>query len=405
MGQEIPNNKFLYLTPEKFIDIKINQLRNTMKKTVRLIVLLLLASNVTFSQQTSFIFTMKKDIACTPVRNQSATNTCWCFSGISMFESELLRMGKPAYDLSEMYIVRHTYEKKADMYARRHGTSSLSGGGEYGDLITGASEIGLVPDDVYPGLNYGEIKHNHGEMDGVLKGYMDALIKSPKLTTAWFTGFNGILDAYLGKMPDTFTYNGKTYTPATFMKELGLNPNDYIVITSFSHHPFYKPCILEIPDNWADGYFFNLPLDDMMQVIENSVNNGYSVAWASDVSDRGFSMKEGVAIVPEKNWTDMTDAERSSAFNGPQPEKIITQELRQKEFDNYSTTDDHGMHIVGIATDQTGNSYYKVKNSWGVTGKYDGFIYVSKPYVALRTTNIMVNKAAIPAAIAKKMGL
>jgi bleomycin hydrolase len=242
-------------------------------------------------------------------------------------------------------------------------------------------------------------------MDGVLKGYMDALVKSPKLTTAWFAGLNGILDAYLGKIPATFTYEGKNYTPLSFMKELGLNPNDYAIITSFSHHPFYKQFVLEVPDNWAAGYFYNLPLDEMMQVIDNSVNNGYTVAWASDMSDRGFSMKEGVAIIPEKNWTDMTDAERLAAFSGPHPEKVINQELRQKEFDNYTTTDDHGMHIVGIATDQMGNSYYKVKNSWGVMGKYDGFIYVSKPYVALRTTNIMVNKAAIPTAIAKKMGL
>ena len=376
-----------------------------MNKILRLVILVLLAGTMAYGQDSGFTFTMKKELACTPVKNQSATNTCWCFSGISMFESELLRMGKPVYDLSEMYIVRHTYEKKADMYARMHGNSTFAGGGEYGDLVSGSTEVGLVPDAVYPGLNYGEVKHNHGEMNGVLKGYMDALIKSPKLTTAWFAGFNGILDAYLGKIPATFTYEGKNYTPASFMKELGLNPSDYAIITSFSHHPFYKQFVLEIPDNWAAGYFYNLPLDEMMQVIDNSVNNGYTVAWASDMSDRGFSMKEGVAIVPEKNWTDMTDAEKSAAFSGPHPEKVITQELRQKEFDNYATTDDHGMHIVGIATDQLGNSYYKVKNSWGVMGKYDGFLYVSKPFVALRTTNIMVNKAAIPAGIAKKMGL
>jgi bleomycin hydrolase len=376
-----------------------------MNKILKLAILLLLVGPMAYGQETGFTFTMKKELACTPVKNQSLSSTCWCFSGISMFESELLRMGKPVYDLSEMYIVRHTYEKKADMYARMQGNSTLSGGGEYGDLLSGASEVGLVPDVAYPGLNYGEVTHNHHELDGVLKGYMDALIKSPKLTTAWFAGFNGILDAYLGKIPANFTYEGKNFTPASFMKELGLNPNDYAIITSFNHHPFYKQFVLEIPDNWAAGYFYNLPLDEMIQVIDNSVNNGYTVAWASDMSDKGFSMKEGVAIIPEKNWTDMTDAEISVAFSGPHPEKVISQELRQKEFDNYSTTDDHGMHIVGIATDQLGNSYYKVKNSWGVRGKYDGFLFVSKPYVALRTTNIMVNKAAIPAAIAKKMGL
>jgi bleomycin hydrolase len=189
------------------------------------------------------------------------------------------------------------------------------------------------------------------------------------------------------------------------MKELGINPDDYVLITSFSHHPFYKPFVLEIPDNWAAGFFHNLPLDEFIQVIDNSVMNGYSVGWASDMSDKGFSMKQGVALIPEKNWNEMKEDEALKVFNGPHPEKIITQEIRQKEFDNYSTTDDHGMHIIGLATDQAGNTFYKVKNSWGITGKYDGFIFVSRAYVMLRTTNIMVNKNAIPAAIAKKMGI
>jgi bleomycin hydrolase len=314
-------------------------------------------------------------------------------------------MGKKQYDLSEMYIVRHTYEKKAEMYARMHGSSNFAGGGEYGDVITGVREAGLVPDAAYPGLNYGETSHSHGEMDGVLKGYMDVLVKRSKLSTAWMSGLKGILDAYLGKNPSTFTYDGKSYSPASFTKELGLNPDDYICLTSFNHHPFYMEFVLELPDNWAAGLFYNVPVEDMMQIIDNSVMNGYSVAWASDVSDRGFSMKEGMAIVPAKNWNEMTPEESAKAFAGPQTEKVITQELRQKEFDNYSTTDDHGMHIVGIAADQAGNTFYKVKNSWGITGKYDGFIYVSKAFIALRTTNIMVNKNAIPSAIAKKMGL
>ena len=376
-----------------------------MKNLIRLSVLLLLTSTQAFSQETGYNFTTKKDIPCTPVKNQSATNTCWCFSGISLFESELIRMGKKPVDLSEMYIVRHTYEKKTDMYARMHGSSTLAGGGEYGDVISGSREIGLVPDDAYPGLNYGEKKHNHSEMDAAMKGYMDAVIKSPKLTTAWLAGVNGILDAYLGKMPAGFTYEGKTYTPASFMKELGINPDDYFVFTSFSHHPFYKQFMLELPDNWAGGSFYNLPLDEFMQVIDNALANGYTVAWASDMSDKGFSMKQGVAIVPEKNWNEMTEEETAKAFSGPKPEKAITQELRQKEFDNYATTDDHGMHIVGLATDQAGNTFYKVKNSWGVMGKYDGFIYVSKAYIMLRTTNCMVNKSAIPSAIAKKLGI
>jgi bleomycin hydrolase len=376
-----------------------------MNKLIKLSLLFVLLGTLAFGQETGYVFTLKKDLPCTPVKNQNATSTCWCFSGISMLESELLRIGKKPYDLSEMFIVRHTYEKKAQMYARMHGSSTFAGGGEYGDVLNGWREVGLVPDAAYPGLNYGEIKHNHSEMDGALKGYMDAVIKGSKLTTAWFAGINGILDAYLGKNPESFTYEGKTYTPASFTKELGLNPDDYVLLTSFTHHPFYKQCVLELPDNWAAGSVYNLPLDEFIEIIDNSVNNGYTVAWASDMSDKGFSMKQGVAIIPEKNWNEMTEDELSKVFNGPHPEKVITQEMRQKEFDNYTTTDDHGMHIVGLATDQAGNTFYKVKNSWGVMGKYDGFIYVSKPFVMLRTTNIMVNKNAIPAAIAKKLGI
>jgi bleomycin hydrolase len=376
-----------------------------MNKIFRLIILLLLVTTLASSQQTGYVFTMKKDLPCTPVKNQNATSTCWCFSGISMLESELLRMGKNPFDLSEMYIVRHTYEKKAEMYARMHGKSEFAGGGEYGDVLNGIREVGLVPDEVYPGLNYGETKHNHSEMDAALKGFMDGVIKRSKLTTAWFPGLNGILDAYLGKMPETFNYAGKSYTPASFTRQLGINPDDYIILTSFSHHPFYKPFVLEIPDNWAAGAFYNVPIDELIQIIDNSVDKGYTVAWASDMSDKGFSMKEGVAIIPEKNWSDMTEEELANVFKEPHPEKVITQELRQKEFDNYTTTDDHGMHIVGTATDQAGDTFYKVKNSWGIIGKYDGFIYVSKPFVMLRTTNIMVNRKAIPEAIARKLGL
>lgn len=377
-----------------------------MKKSLFSVILFVIFISATFAQQKDgYIFTIKKEMPCTPVRNQSSTSTCWCFSGISMLESELLRTGKKPADISEMFVVRLAYEKKADMHVRMHGSSNFAGGGEYGDVLTICREYGLVPESVYPGLNYGDKNHNHGELDAVLKGYVQKLTERSRLSTAWMNGFRGILDAYLGKVPQSFTWEGRTYTPASYMKEIGINPDDYITFTSFTHHPFYEKFALEVPDNWAAGLFYNLPLAEMMQVISYALENGYTVAWASDVSDRGFSQKEGVAVVPEKDWGEMTAEEAENVFKTPVKQKEITQEMRQKEFDNYSTTDDHGMHIVGIATDQMGNEYYKVKNSWGETGKYKGFIYVSKAFVALRTTNCMVNKNGVPPEIAGKLGL
>ncbi|NMC42123.1 MAG: aminopeptidase [Bacteroidales bacterium] len=377
-----------------------------MKKSLFSVILFVIFISAPFAQQKDgYIFTIKKEMPCTPVRNQSSTSTCWCFSGISMLESELLRTGRKPADISEMFVVRLAYEKKADMHVRMHGSSNFAGGGEYGDVLTICREYGLVPESVYPGLNYGDKNHNHGELDAVLKGYVQKLTERSRLSTAWMNGFRGILDAYLGKVPQSFTWEGRTYTPASYMKEIGINPDDYITFTSFTHHPFYEKFALEVPDNWAAGLFYNLPLAEMMQVISYALENGYTVAWASDVSDRGFSQKEGVAVVPEKDWGEMTAEEAENVFKTPVKQKEITQEMRQKEFDNYSTTDDHGMHIVGIATDQMGNEYYKVKNSWGETGKYKGFIYVSKPFVALRTTNCMVNKNGVPPEIAGKLGL
>jgi len=376
-----------------------------MKKLFFLTLCILALGHIIYSQPTGYNFTIKKELFCTPVKNQASTSTCWSFSGISFLESELMRIWKKVCDLSEMYIVRLTYEEKAERYARMHGTCAFAGGGEYHDVINICREYGLVPEEIYPGLNYGEFSHNHRELDAALKGYMDGVLKNRTLTTAWPAGLDGILDAYLGQIPAEFTWEGSMYTPAGFSKALGINPDEYIILSSFSHHPFYQPFILDVPDNWSAGTCYNLPLDEFMEVIDNAVMTGYSVAWASDVSDKGFSMKEGVAIVPLKGWNEMSEEEAIQVFKGPHPQKVITQELRQREYDNYSTTDDHGMHIVGMAVDQEGNTFYKVKNSWGITGKYDGFIFVSSPYVQLRTTNCMVHKDAIPVKIAKKLGI
>jgi bleomycin hydrolase len=279
----------------------------------------------------------------------------------------------------------------------------------------------MVPEEAYPGLNYGEKLHNHSELDKVLKEYIKVIAddNNKKISTAWFNGFNGILDAYLGKLPETFTYKGKTYTPRSFADELGIKPENYVEFSSYTHHPFYTKFIIEVPDNWAWGEVNNLPLDDLMKVIDNSIENGYTVAWGADVSERGFSWKNGVAIVPDEEKPDLTGTEKDKweklterekqtqlyTFDKPIKEKLITQEMRQIGFDNYTTTDDHGMQICGIAHDQAGNKYYIVKNSWGFENKFQGFFYASEAFVRYKTMDIMVNKEAVPKEIRKKSGL
>ncbi len=381
------------------------QSSHLMKNTINLLVLLVFTA-VVYGQDSGYKFIMMKDLPVTPVKNQYVSPTCWSFSGLSFFESELIRMGKKSYDLSEMYMVRETYKKKAEEFLKRKGNTSFAGGGEYQDLLNICREAGLVPEEAYPGLNYGEKRHDHHEMDAVLKGYMQGLLKSPKLTTAWSNGLNGILDAYLGKTSDDFQFDNKLYTATSFMSELELNPDDYIIISSFNNHPFYEEFIIkEVPENWTPSICYNLPLDELMQVIDNALINDYTVAWASGINDKGFSMKRGVAIIPEKDWSKMSAQESTEVFQGPSPQKVITQEVRQEAFEDSEVTGDHGMHMVGIAQDQAGNTFYKVKNSWGATGLYKGFIFVSKPFVMLKTTTCMVNKKALPVSIAQRMGI
>jgi len=366
-------------------------------------------------------FTIVKQVPGTPVKDQFRSGTCWSFSGLGFVENELLRMGKGEYDLSEMWLVRNCYAAKAEKYVRLQGNFNFGGGGGSFDIFWVMNNFGFVPEEAYAGLQYGEPKHVHGELDALAKSYVDVIVKNPnkKLSTAWKKGFDGILDAYLGVKPEKFTYKGVEYTPASFAKSLALNPDDYISFTSYTHHPFYSKFILEIPDNWLWEESYNIPMDEMEQIIDNAINTGYTVNWGADVSEKGFQYNKGVAVIPQTDvavlsnsekakWTELTAKERESMFYNlekPVVEQTITQEMRQVAFDNYQTTDDHGMVIEGIAKDQLGNKFYLVKNSWSADGIYKGYFYASRPFVQYKTMNIMVHKNAIPLEIQKKLGL
>ncbi len=369
-----------------------------------------------------YVFTMVKDLPTTSIKNQYRSGTCWSFSGLGFFEMELLRAGKPETDLSEMFIVRNAYSEKAKRTVRWHGNLNFGGGGAFHDVAWVLKHKGIVPESVYTGLEYGEEKHVHGELDAVLDAYQEAVIKNKnrRLSTAWHKGFDGVLDAYLGELPTSFTYEGVEYTPQSYAASLGINPDDYIEIGSYMHHPYYEKFILEVPDNWMLDEIYNVPLDVMMEIIDEALMNGYAIGWGADISEKGFSWRNGVAIVPDEDkpdiagmekdkWETMNKKEKAKllySFDKPVAEKTITPEMRQKQFDNYKTTDDHGMIITGIAKDQNGNRFYKVKNSWSEEGSpYKGFFFASKPFVEFKTIDFMVNKNALPQHIKDKLGI
>lgn len=378
--------------------------------------------DVVIPDSTGFQFTDIKVVKTTPVKDQNKSGTCWCFAGNSFFEEEILRQGGGEHDLSEMFVVRQCYLDKADKYVRMNGTVNFSQGGSILDVPYVWERYGAIPEEVYAGLEYGETSHNHYELEAAMKGYLDAIKRNPghKLSTAWRRGLEAILDAYFGKVPETFTYKGKSYTPQSYAQEMGLKVDNYVAVTSFTHHPFYSTFALEVADNWLWGQYHNVPMEEMKKIVDKAIDNGYSVVWAADVSEGGFKWRHGYAVLPAPTdeeslegselarWTQLSDKDREQErfkIHGPCKEEKVTQESRQAGFDCQETTDDHGMVIVGKAIDQDGNKYYKVKNSWNTNQLYNGYFYVSEPYFLAKTMSILVNKAAIPTDIATKMKL
>lgn len=368
-------------------------------------------------------FTDTKVIPTTGVKNQNRSGTCWCFSTMTFLESEILRKGGEEVHLSEMWIVRHSFKEKAIKYVRLHGHLNFAEGGASHDVTEGIKSHGIVPFEAYPGLCYGTDKPDFSEITPLLKGYLDTVIRvgdsRGPLSTAWERGFDALLDAYFGPVPESFEYKGKSYTPESFAASLPLNMDDYVDIASFTHHPFYSQFVIEIPDNWMFSTVYNVPLDELMAIIDNALAEGYTVAWGTDVSEKGFSRTKGIGVMPETDiesmegteaarWGQLTEREREAEIyklDRPVAEVKVTQQMRQEAFDNYLTTDDHGMVMMGTAVDQNGTPYYKVQNSWDKTKPYDGFWYFSRPFVEYKTMSIMVNRNSIPKSIRKKLGI
>jgi len=343
-----------------------------------------------------YTFTPVKEIQCTPIKSQDRTGTCWSFATSSFIESEIIKANKGNIDISEMFIVRNIYMDKAKNYVLRQGKANFSQGSLSHDLIRIMAKDGIVPESVYSGLSTNDKKHNHSEMEAALKGFLDGVISQKRVSSKWPLAIEAILNVYLGDAPTRFKYEGKSFTPSSFANHIGLSPDNYVSISSFTHHPFYNEFILEIPDNYSNGSFYNVPLDELISTIDHALKNGYSIAWDGDVSEKGFSAKEGIAVLP-------SDDSREDLFVIPGEELEVTQKLRQENFESYSTTDDHLMHLVGTAKDQKGNKYYIIKNSWGEISPYKGYLYMSEAYVKMKTMAIMVNKSAIPSPTSKKL--
>ena len=372
-------------------------------------------------------FTTVQENPITSIKNQYRSGTCWCFSALSFIESEILRTKGYELDLSEMFVVGKSYRDRAVKYVRLDGHLNFAAGSSFGDVLHVIDDYGIVPQEAMPGFNYGTELPKHNELDAVLKGYVDAVKKNPnrKLSTAWLNGFDGVVEAYLGEYPETFVVDSVEYTPESFREHIGFNYDDYVNLTSFTHHPFYEPFIIEVCDNWRWDSAYNLPIDELMQVMYNAIENGYTIAWGSDVSEKGFT-RDGLAVLLEEEkaktgsdqekWvgkeegkevkSEKTKKGKKDEVKPELPkEQVVTQEMRQDGYDRKTTTDDHGMHIFGLAKDQNGTNYFMVKNSWGETGKYKGIWYASDSFVRGKTLNVVVHKDALPEEIKAKLGI
>ena len=360
------------------------------------------------SANAKFEFTKIIDLENTSIKDQGSSGTCWSYSTVSFLESEMARIGKKPVDLAEMLIVRNQYIQKAENYVRMHGGLLYGQGGAAHDVIKIYGQFGIVPQNVYTGLNYGTTRNNFNELEAVLKGFLAPLVGDnvKMLTPVWKTAFTRIVDTYLGEVPEKFMYEGKEYTPKTFADQVvGLKAEDYVEFSSFTTSPFYKPTVLMVPDNWSFDMVYNVPIDDLTAIVDYALKNGYTITWGTDVSDRGFSWKNGVAYVLPMDYDAMSEEQKKDIFNGPQPEGKVTQEERQRQFDNYQTTDDHGMQIVGLYKDQNGREYYKVKNSWGQRNDFDGYLFVTKNFLKLKTTDLLLHKGGVPKDLLKKCGI
>jgi bleomycin hydrolase len=365
-------------------------------------------SNQSANSKDAFVFKDVINIERTPVKNQGSSGTCWSYSANSFLESEMIRLGKEPVEISQIYTARNAYIEKGVNYVRMHGAITLGDGGALHDVINMYKKYGAIPQSQYTGLTNGATKNKFAEMAAINEGLLAAVVKNPngELTTNWQKAYTSVLDSYLGEVPKSFDYKGKKYTPQTFAKEvIGINADEYVELSSFSDHPYYDRFVLMVPDNWSLDMVYNVKMNDLTAIIDNALKNGYTVGWAGDVSDKGFSWKNGVAYLPAKPFAEMTAEEKEAIFKGPQAELEVTEQMRQSAFDNYDTTDDHGMHIVGLSKDQNGKEYYIIKNSWGATNDYQGYMYMTKNFVKLKTTAILLNKGGLPKDLAKKINI